>query len=147
MNNVGTVLICVAIAIVAFMMLSIICGIDDCLRATKNKLIEETSKIKYERIEILDNHTKHIREMIKEDIVTEIDIFIGQKTLEKEKIVMLNLDKDIERIANNVYEGYVDFLSKSDDLVCSADHIRREIINYTTILLSTKAVEFNESFN
>lgn len=147
MSKVGITLICVAIAIVAFMALSILCGIDDCLRATKNKLIAETNKIKYEQIEILDNQTKHIREMIREDIVTEIDIFIKQKELEKEKIAMLNLDKDIERIANNVYEGYVDFLSKSDDLVCSADHIRREIINYTTILLFIKAVEFNESLN
>ena len=33
--------------------------------------------------------------MIREDIVTEIDIFIKQKELEKEKIAMLNLDKDI----------------------------------------------------
>lgn len=132
---------------VGLFLLSIITGIDSCLTAYKNKLIEESIEIKHNNIASKDEHTKIIREMIREDVMTEVDIYIHKKELTNEKIVILNLDKDINDIANDVNEGYTTALADHTYFNCSPDHIRREIINYTTILLTSRAMRHNQSLN
>lgn len=135
----------IAIVILITLILSIISSIDDCLRSYRKKINAETLCIQCENITKTVEHTKLIRDMIREDIMTEIDIYIQSKELAKEKIVMLNIDKDIEIIADNIHKGYLQLISDSNNFCCTSDHIRREIINYTTILLSSRAVAYNNS--
>lgn len=146
-ESVVKVLIIILAVLVGIFLLSIITGIDGCLTAYRNKLIDETVEIKHNHIASKDEHTKIIREMIREDVMTEVDIYIHKKELANEKIVMLNLDKDINEIANSIHEGYATALADPTYFNCSPDHIRKEIINCTTILLSSRAVAYNQSLN
>lgn len=146
LNIIVNAIIVIALAILFTFLISILSSLDDCLKNYRDKLAEETGRLKSKRMTDLTHLTKVVRNMIDADIMTEIDIYIQEKTLTHEKIVMLNLDKDIERIANTVYEGYSRALVDSGSYICSTDHIKKEIINYTTILLSTRAVDYNNSF-
>lgn len=139
------VILVIAVTVGLMFVLSILSHIDDCLRSYHTKIDQEVMNGISNRM--LDNaeHTKVIREMIREDVMTEIDIYIQKKELAKEKVVMLNIDKDIEIIANNVHEGYARALAEADRFSCSSDYIRKEIINYTTILLSSRAMAYNQT--
>ena len=146
LNIIVNAIIVIALAILFTFLISILSSLDDCLKNYGDKLAEETGRLKSKRMTDLTHLTKVVRNMIQDDIMTEIDIYIQEKTLTHEKIVMLNLDKDIEKIANSVYDGYSRALVDSGSYICSTDHIKKEIINYTTILLSTRAVDYNSSF-
>ena len=139
------VILVIFITISLMFVLSILSHIDDCLRSYHTKIDQEVMNGISKRMVENAEHTRVIREMIREDVMTEIDIYIQKKELTKEKVVMLNLDKDIETIANNVHEGYSRSLSEADRFSCSSDYIRKEIINYTTILLSSRAMAYNQS--
>ena len=139
------VAVIVGVGIGLILVLSIISHIDDCLQSYRTKLDQEIMTDISKRMVTNAQHSRIIREMIREDVMTEIDIYIKKKELAKEKIVMLNLDKDIEVIANNVHEGYARSLVEADRFSCSSDYIRKEIINYTTILLSSRAMAYNQS--
>ena len=141
------ILIVIGVTIAAILLLSIISHIDDCLQSYRMKLDQEVMNGISKRMVESAEHTKVIREMIREDVMTEIDIFIHKKELANEKVVMLNIDKDIEIIANNIHEGYSRTLAEADRFSCSSDYIRKEIINYTTILLSSRAMEYNKTLS
>ena len=139
------VIFVIVIVISLTFVISILSHIDDCLRSYRTKIDQEVVNGISKRMVENAEHTRVIREMIREDVMTEIDIYIQKKELTKEKVVMLNLDKDIEIIANNIHEGYAGSLSEVDRFSCSSDYIRKEIINYTTILLSSRAMAYNQS--
>ena len=145
-----TILIYIIGVLILLSILDIIDSISNYFKSKKAKVDFELSlekEAKGSQLSTLDKltTTTDLLNMINTLITIEVSRTIDTCSMLNIKYELMNIDKDIAMISNNVFHGLESFVFDNNDVLLNNEYIMKYIMDNTTVLLIDCARNYNNN--